>query len=168
MKTNSASRSAFSNLRAVVGLVLCSAGLLLTLAAFSKSEPAATFIEKMAAPQVGIWTPTGSLNTGRDLHTATLLPNGKVLAAGGEFVTSAELYDPAIGTWTYIGSLNTDSEAHTATLLPSGKVLVAGGGSTTGYVTSAELYDLAIGTWTYSGRLATGRVHHTATLLPNG
>src|SRR6266576_3264214 len=54
---------------------------------------------------------TGSLNTARDNHTATLLPNGKVLVAGGlgssGFLTSAELYDPASGSWTATGSLNT-------------------------------------------------------------
>src|ERR1700692_3527770 len=46
---------------------------------------------------------TGSLGTAREYHTATLLPNGKVLVAGGYnggFLASAELYDPAIGTWT--------------------------------------------------------------------
>ncbi len=65
-------------------------------------------------------------------HTATLLPNGKVLVAGGMTVTlhylaSAELYDPASGTWTATGSLATARYCHTATLLPNGKVLVAGG-----------------------------------------
>src|SRR5437764_176993 len=48
----------------------------------------------------GTWTPTGSLNTARADFTATLLPNGKVLVAGGFDITftasaSAELYDPA-------------------------------------------------------------------------
>src|SRR5207248_4670933 len=53
---------------------------------------------------------TGSLNTARYAHTATLLPNGKVLVAGGGgssgFLSSVELYDPASGTWTSTGSLN--------------------------------------------------------------
>ena len=61
-----------------------------------------------------------------------MLPNGKVLVAGGVnfsgYLTSAELYDPASGTWTATGSLNTARDNHTATLLPNGKVLVAGGG----------------------------------------
>ena len=43
------------------------------------------------------WALTGSMNTGREYHTATLLPNGKVLVAGGGVVT-AELYDPATET----------------------------------------------------------------------
>ena len=63
-------------------------------------------------PASGSWTATGSLNTAALFHTATLLPNGKVLVAGGfdnnnGYLTSAELYDPASGTWTATGSLNT-------------------------------------------------------------
>ena len=59
-------------------------------------------------------TVTGSLNTARYLHTATLLPNGMVLVAGGldsnlNALDSAELYDPASGTWTLSGSLNTST-----------------------------------------------------------
>src|SRR6202035_410935 len=57
------------------------------------------------------WTATGSLATARVAHTATLLPNGKVLAAAGNgtsgSLASAELYDPASGTWTATGSLAT-------------------------------------------------------------
>ena len=77
----------------------------------------------------GAWTVTGSLNTGRFLHTATLLPNGMVLVAGGldgsfHATPSAEPYDPVGGTWTATGNLNTERYEHTATLLPDGKVLV--------------------------------------------
>src|SRR5438034_10855660 len=74
---------------------------------------------------------TGSLSTARDAHTATLLPNGKVLVAGGQnsggYLISAELYDAASGMWTATSSLNTARDFHTATLLPNGKVLVAAG-----------------------------------------
>src|SRR3984893_14021745 len=76
------------------------------------------------------WSPTGSLAAARQEHTATLLPNGKVLVAGGignsGDLARAELYDPASGTWTATGSLATARANHTATLLPDGKVLVAG------------------------------------------
>src|SRR5256886_5899689 len=118
-------------------------------------------------PGAGTWSNTGSLNIARYLHTATLLPSGKVLVAGGAG-SSAELYDPALGTWSNTGSLNTARSNHTATLLPSGKVLVAGG--TKGFVelSNAELYDPAVGTWTNTGSLTNARENHTATLLPSG
>ncbi len=39
------------------------------------------------------------MNRARYLHTATMLPNGKVLVAGGAKTTaSAELYDPGSGS----------------------------------------------------------------------
>jgi N-acetylneuraminic acid mutarotase len=120
----------------------------------------------------GTWTVTGSLNTGRFLHTATLLPSGLVLVVGGidpdTTLRSAELYDPASGSWTSTGSLNTGRFRHTATLLANGKVLVAGGNFGNGSLTSAELYDPATGTWTFTGSLNTARDEHTATLLPGG
>src|SRR2546427_10619757 len=81
-------------------------------------------------PQLSM-SQTGSLTTPRDLHTATLLNNGKVLVAGGigptTFPLVAELFDPASGTFTATGSLGAVRHSATATLLKNGKVLVAGG-----------------------------------------
>ena len=92
----------------------------------------------------GNWTVTGSLNIARAEHTATLLPNGVVLVAGGfdssnNLLASAELYDPASGSWAATGSLNIARADHTATLLPNGTVLVAGGVDNSGISASAEL-----------------------------
>jgi WD40 repeat protein len=109
--------------------------------------------------------------TARVAHTATLLPNGKVLVAGGSgisfYLASAELYDPATGTWSTTGSMATARRYHTATLLPNGKVLVTGGYNGS-YLASSELYDPATGTWSTTGSMATTRQSQTATLLPNG
>jgi hypothetical protein len=125
-------------------------------------------------PDNGTWTDTGSLAQAHFSHTATLLPNGKVLVAGGadafgSFLVTAELYDPTSGTWTVTGSLHSQRAAHTATLLPDGEVLVAGGvGDNYVERASAELYDPASGIWTETASLATARDGYTATLLPNG
>lgn len=128
-----------------------------------------------ATIQAGSWNFTGSLTTAREFHTATLLPNGKVLVAGGRNTSSgtpldtAELYDPSTGLWTTTSSLAAARVWHTATLLPNGKVLVVGGRFVTGAVLKeAELFDPATGTWTYGGTLNEARESHTATLLPNG
>jgi N-acetylneuraminic acid mutarotase len=129
-------------------------------------------------PASGTWTVTGSLNTEREAHTATLLPNGMVLVAGGfdssiNASASAALYDPASGTWTATGNLNNPRVYHTATLLPNGMVLVTGGHDGPSFtpsdvLSSAELYDPASGSWTVTGSLNTARYVHTASLLSNG
>ena len=92
----------------------------------------------------GIWTATGSMVAARSHHTATLLPSGQVLVAGGysgSNALSAELYDPATGVWTATRNLPIGRWDHTATLLPNGQVLVAGGISINfSSISSAELY----------------------------
>ena len=124
------------------------------------------------AAQAADWSAAGILVEGRNAHTATLLPSGKVLAAGGYngyYLVSAELYDPATNAWSAVGSLATARTFHTATLLPSGKVLAAGGeGNGSVRLASAELYDPATNAWSAAGSLATARYRHTATLLPSG
>jgi hypothetical protein len=122
-------------------------------------------------PANGTWTATHNLTARRAGQTATLLPNGKVLVAGGYYSgasSTAELYDRAAGTWTATGAMSTARYYHTATLLPNGKVLVAGGQGSSSYPTNTELYDPATRTWTVTGSLTTARHYHTATLLPNG
>ena len=126
-------------------------------------------------PATGTWTATGGMTTARFGHTATLLPNGQVLAAGGEgscvngsctILSSAELYNPATGTWTGTGGMTTARYGHTATLLPNGQVLAAGGAGGGG--SSAELYNQATRTWTTTGSLNFPRFGQPAWLLPNG
>ena len=132
-------------------------------------------------PSSGTWTATGSMAETHYVGTATLLPGGTVLVAGGYtsdssgnvaiVLASAELYDPGSGTWTATGNMNGGRAENTATLLPGGTVLVAGGNSgSSGSATlaSAELYDTGNATWTAIGNMDGGRIGHTATLLPDG
>jgi hypothetical protein len=125
-------------------------------------------------PTTGTFAATGSLNTARLYHTATLLNDGTVLIAGGydnngNISASAELYNPATATFTPTLSLNTARYRHTATLLNSGMVLIAGGEDSNGNaLASAELYNPAAGSFAIDGSLNTARILHTATLLNNG
>lgn len=109
----------------------------------------------------------------RVYHTATLLPNGKVLIAGGLSigvdgtfglpVSSAELFDPATETFSGTGAMSAARASHTATLLNNGTVLVAGGLNAT-----AEVYDPATGAFTQVGNMVAERGAHTASLLGDG
>ena len=76
------------------------------------------------------FAPTGKLATARGQHTATLLPDGKVLIVGGvdasgQSLASAELYDPAKQTFSSAGNLHTPRSSHYATLIQVNPARVA-------------------------------------------
>jgi len=121
----------------------------------------------------GVWLPAASVTQEREGHTATLLPNGKVLVAGGMgnsgILSSAEIYDHVAGSWGTTGSMSHTRYYHRAVLLTSGKVLVSGGIDNDGNaLDSAEIYDPVSGAWSDTGPLAQSRYSHTATLLSDG
>jgi N-acetylneuraminic acid mutarotase len=108
----------------------------------------------------------------RVLHTATLLPNGQVLVAGGSgngsdnsATNSAYLYTPTTGQWAEIAGMKVSRKGHFAALLQNGKVLVGGGKNTGGILTSAELFDPITQSWTLTGSMTKSRFRATATLL---
>ena len=124
----------------------------------------------------GTWSYGPNPTSSSGFHTATLLPNGKILFVDAA-TTATLLYNPATGQWEAGGALSTPRLNHTATLLTNGKVLVAGG-FVGGFVdvfvdgyqslATCELYDPSTNSWSTVGSLAYGRGGHTATLLFNG
>ena len=104
-------------------------------------------------------------------HTATLLPDGRVLVLGGSSYSgpedTAELYDPSTGSWAATANMNGEHLGGTATLLDDGSVLLAGGGSSGGSG-GEERYDPGTGSWTATASMLEVRTNHTATLLDDG
>ncbi len=122
-------------------------------------------------PRTGTFRHAGRMAASRYLHTATPLPDGKVLIAGGfgglDALASAEIYDPGTGVFTPTGEMSEPRYGHTATSLADGRVLIIGGYGR-GFLASAELYDPSTGSFHNVGSLVGPRTHHTATLLADG
>jgi hypothetical protein len=131
----------------------------------------------LLAQSAGAFTPTGNMTAARFSHTATLLPDGRVLIAGGNTACHiggpyclrpdhAELYDPATGTFTATGSMST-AFPEGAVLLPDGKVLIAGV-DITETMASVEFYDPSTGEFNTAGKPATLTAVYSTSLLNDG
>jgi hypothetical protein len=134
--------------------------------------------------QAQIYDPAGTFSlTGSAspcLSNAALLPNGKVLFAGGECVSreaTATLYDPLTEAFPMTGKMAAPRAWHTLTPLPGGMVLAAGGETDScagnfcefaGSTATAELYDPSTGAFSSTGSMTASRETHTATLLKDG
>ena len=119
-------------------------------------------------------TGTATMTTAREVPTATLLPNGKVLIAGGvnslgQPMASAEIYDPLTNRFAALGNpMNTARFDAVATLLPNGKALIAGGFTGTLALGTGDFYDPALETFTPTFNLTDARYQTSITLAPNG
>ncbi|TAG83578.1 MAG: hypothetical protein EAZ24_02890, partial [Burkholderiales bacterium] len=140
-------------------------------------------IERYSASTNSWFTFSAQLIERRFNHTATALPNGDIVIAGGrtarvsglsvlpDSLGSTEIFRFATFTMSPAGSLRDARSNHSATLVPSGKLMLMGGVDVAGvpiYRSSVEIYDPAVDTWSLAPSLPTARANHTATLMPTG
>src|SRR3569833_2280664 len=124
------------------GTVLVAGGATFTGTSGGSALVAVVDSAEVYDPASGTWSPTGRMSAPRWLHTAAVLPSGKVLLAAGQSFTlpygvygdalyetlaTTDLYHPASGTWTAAASLAHARYWHTQTVLPGGVVMVTGG-----------------------------------------
>ena len=130
-------------------------------------------------PQVGALVPLPPLAMPRASHTATRLPDGRVLVVGGCTAPGCggtpdggqtDVYDPATRTFTPGATLRQARVGHTATALADGRVLIAGGWPDEGRpaLATAEIYDPRSGQFEAAGPMTDARGGHTASRLPDG
>jgi YVTN family beta-propeller protein len=127
-----------------------------------------------AAPvTVSIRTASRMLRQRTD-HTASRLPDGRVMVAGGinfqdGVLTAVEIFDPATKRWSPATSMARERLGHRAVTLQDGRVLVVGGlDANNAQIASAEIFDPTSGAWSAAGSMALGRTDHSATLLADG
>src|SRR5438093_293458 len=116
-------------------------------------------------PSTGTWTKAPNMSVARAYATATPLPDGRVLIAGGydaqiRPLASSQFFNPTSSTWTTGPMLTHGRFRQSAVLLKGGGVLVVGGADQENpdrLLSSAELFDPA-----------TPRSNHLAISLPNG
>jgi hypothetical protein len=140
-------------------------------------------------PATDTWTQTAPMSEPRDQPGVAVLPDGRVLVAGGysfddlhpAVSQTSEIYDPRTGTWTPAAKLNTPrGEGLAMSTLADGRPVISGGfrwidvhlddhgmwtWSQDRYENTAEVFDPASGTWTQSPPMRYGRAAHIAVPL---
>jgi N-acetylneuraminic acid mutarotase len=120
------------------------------------------------------WNIGPGMTGARAEASATPLPDGRILIAGGinggSPKNTAEIFDPQTNTFSGAGNMSRARSLHTAVLMPNGKVLVAGGINALPFSNdaTAEIYDPITSQWTAAAMMPSARGQLNSVLLGNG
>lgn len=168
-----------SSPRYAVSLIRLKDGRVLAVGGRERStRGGATGVCELFDPKTGRWSPTGSLRVARESQPLALLPDGRVLAAGGyetrqggvgNVSRAAELYDPRTGEWSAVQPLPRPRTGGVVLALQDGRVLSAlGSAGPARFPIDAHLFDPASLSWREAARPLFGRENASAFLLPDG
>ena len=108
----------------------------------------------------------------RNGHLASILPDGKVLVAGGSYLDSTEIFDPSTETWSGTGTMSTARIYSASAVSTNYGILVTGGRygtyPTIPIETSSELYDPLTSSWTGVGSTTYARYLSATANLADG
>jgi hypothetical protein len=144
-------------------------------------------------PAPGNWREVAPMKTPRRSHGAAMLPDGKVLVAGGsptfsgysnhivnDWTSSAEIYDPVADAWQPTAPMHAARGDFNVISLPDGRVLVIGSSATdvsydaggipwvSGAHGLTEIFDPATATWSDAGETGEVRIYAASVMLSGG
>lgn len=126
-------------------------------------------------PVTQTWETAASLLTGRAGFSTSVLPDGKILVAGGFYLdkstgsrghtrlsATTEIYDPNTKVWTAGPSMHQPRVLHHALTLADERILVLGGDN---QALSGEIYDPRTNTWSMISALDSGYYRSFAAIM---
>ncbi|MGB0952427.1 MAG: Kelch repeat-containing protein [Planctomycetota bacterium] len=144
-------------------------------------------------PVLGTWTNTANMAKYRAGATATVLPDGRVLVAGGTegngshelhdvadllgtALKSTEIYDPVTDTWSFGSNMTEFKAGAMAITLSDGRWLVSGGVTHTllfgipipDFSNNQQVYDPTTGNWSNVANMKDKRALGGIALMQNG
>jgi hypothetical protein len=112
-----------------------------------------------------------SMEWERRAHQLTLLPDGKVLASGGQhepnFPWPTEIYDPKMNEWETIGPMEPGRVNFTATFRPGEALVLAAGGIHDSDIVDSMFFLVTDKKWQKADAMQVSRCEHGTALLPD-
>jgi len=171
--TKSASNPALPNVFLAVPVLLNDGRILVT--GYCRSTCGSGSNTEIYDPATDSWSMPGQMTTGRYVHRAVKMLDGRVIVMGGcsaygcaADTPSAEIFDPATGQWSAAAPMKAHRASFSATLLADGRVLVTGGYNATGTLTENETYDPATNTWTVNAPMPHPHAVHVSVTMQDG